>query len=64
MPGFPAGGNNTIVYFECDDCATEEARVKKAGGKVEKTKFGIGDYGFISLVYDTEGNTMCLRRYQ
>src|SRR5688500_10220630 len=24
MPGFPAGGNSTLVYFSCEDCATEE----------------------------------------
>jgi predicted enzyme related to lactoylglutathione lyase len=34
----------------------EEGRVTKAGGRIEKTKFSIGPYGFISLVYDTEGN--------
>ena len=56
MPGFPSGGNSTLVYFVCDDCAVEEARVKKNGGRVEKTKFSIGPHGFISLVYDTEGN--------
>jgi uncharacterized protein len=56
MPGFPSGGNSTLVYFVCDDCATEEARVAKAGGRVEKTKFSIGQYGFVALVYDTEGN--------
>ena len=56
MPGFPSGGNSTLVYFVCEDCATEEARVKPAGGRVEKTKFSIGPYGFISLAYDTEGN--------
>jgi predicted enzyme related to lactoylglutathione lyase len=56
MPGFPSGGNSTLVYFMCEDCATEEGRVAKAGGKVEKTKFSIGPYGFISLVHDTEGN--------
>ena len=56
MPGFPSGGNSTLVYFVCEDCATEEARVKKAGGRVEKAKFSIGQYGFVALVYDTEGN--------
>ena len=56
MPGFPSGGNSTLVYFVCDDCAVEEARVKKAGGRIEKPKFSIGEYGFVSLVYDTEGN--------
>jgi uncharacterized protein len=60
MPGFPSGGNSTLVYFMCDDCAVEEARVVKAGGRVEKGKFSIGQYGFVSLVYDTEGNMIGL----
>ncbi len=56
MPGFPSGRNSVIVYFSCQDCAVEENRVVAAGGRVEKTKFSIGQYGFIALVYDTEGN--------
>ena len=56
MPGFSAGGKSVLVYFSCEDCANEESRVVPAGGKIEKEKFSIGDYGFISLVYDTEGN--------
>jgi uncharacterized protein len=56
MNGFPAGGNSTLVYFSCEDCAVEESRVVPAGGKIEKEKFSIGQYGFVSLVYDTEGN--------
>jgi predicted enzyme related to lactoylglutathione lyase len=60
MAGFPSGGNSVIVYFMCDDCAVEEARVQGAGGKVEKPKMSIGPYGFISLVVDTEGNVIGL----
>ncbi|HKP70524.1 MAG TPA: VOC family protein [Pyrinomonadaceae bacterium] len=60
MPGFPAGNNSVLVYFTCEDCATEESRVEGAGGRIEKTKFSIGPYGFISLVYDTEGNMIGL----
>lgn len=56
MPGLPSGGNSTLVYFMCDDCKVEEGRVKDAGGRVEKPKFAIGQYGFVSLVVDTEGN--------
>lgn len=56
MPGFPVGRNSVVVYFICDDCAVEESRVVDAGGRIEKEKFSIGDYGFVSLVYDTEGN--------
>jgi predicted enzyme related to lactoylglutathione lyase len=56
MDGFKAGGNSTIVYFYCEDCGVEEGRVEAAGGKVFKTKFSIGQYGFIALANDTEGN--------
>ncbi len=60
MAGFTANGNATIVYFQCDDCAVEESRVATAGGKVERPKFSIGQYGHIALVVDTEGNMIGL----
>jgi len=44
----------------CDDCAFEESRVINSGGKVERSKMSIGEYGFISLVVDTEGNMIGL----
>jgi uncharacterized protein len=56
MDGFPSGGNSTLVYFICEDCAVEESRVEANGGRVQRAKMSIGEYGFISLVYDTEGN--------
>jgi len=56
MEGYPSGGNSTIVYFSCDDCSRVEKRVVKYGGGIEKKKFSIGEYGFISFVFDTEGN--------
>jgi predicted enzyme related to lactoylglutathione lyase len=56
MEGFPVGGNSVLVYFSCDDCSVEESRIVPSGGRVEKTKFSIGEYGFISLAVDTEGN--------
>jgi|SRR5688572_13830807 len=64
MPGFPVGRNSTIVYFSCENCAVEESRVVAAGGKIEKEKFSIGQYGFISLAYDTEGNMIGLHSLQ
>lgn len=60
MPGVPSGGNSVIVYFNCDDCAVEESRVVPAGGRIHRPKISIGPYGFISLVYDTEGNLIGL----
>ena len=56
MEGFSAGGNSTLVYFSCDDCAVEEARIESAGGTVQRSKMSIGEYGFITLAIDTEGN--------
>ena len=56
MPGFPSGGNSTLVYFSCVDCGVEASRVVAAGGKIEKEKMSIGEHGFIALAYDTEGN--------
>ena len=49
-----------MVYFACDDCSLEESRVEKAGGKVLQPKMAIGDYGFCSIVMDTEGNSVGL----
>lgn len=56
MQGFPAGGNSTLVYFSCDDCSIEEARVEAAGGQIHRPKMSIGEYGFVTLAIDTEGN--------
>ncbi len=55
-----AGGNSTVVYFSCDDCAVEEARIEKAGGKVLRPKMSIGQYGFVTMAQDSEGNNIGL----
>lgn len=60
MPGFPSGANSVLVYFICADCAEEAARAANSGGRIEKEKFSIGQYGYISLVIDTEGNMIGL----
>ena len=64
MEGCPSGGNSTLVYFSCVDCADEAARATSAGGKVFREKFSIGEYGFIALVSDTEGNMIGLHSMQ
>jgi len=38
----------------------ESTRVVKNGGKIMKDKFSIGQYGYIALVTDTEGNIVGL----
>ena len=55
-----SGGNNVLVYFSCADCANEQQKAVENGGSVIKDKYSIGEYGFISLVTDTEGNTIGL----
>ncbi|MCU0571183.1 MAG: VOC family protein [Oculatellaceae cyanobacterium Prado106] len=56
MEGVKSGGHNTLIYFACDDCAVEESRIEAAGGHIQKPKMSIGEYGFISLATDSEGN--------
>lgn len=60
MEGVPSGGNSTMVYFACEDCATEAGRIVKAGGKIMKDKFSIGPYGHIAIGSDPEGNVLGL----
>ena len=56
MEGFNPGGGGTLVYFGCEDCGVVAARAAKNGGHIFKDKMSIGEYGFIALVHDTEGN--------
>lgn len=53
-------GNGTIVYFTCDDCASEAKRAPDHGGKIVKDKFAIGQYGHIALIQDPDGNVVGL----
>ncbi|GAA4853229.1 VOC family protein [Luteimonas vadosa] len=64
MEGMPSGGNSVLVYFNCEDCAVEAGRVPGAGGTVFREKMSIGEYGFIALVHDTEGNLVGLHSMQ
>lgn len=60
MEGMPSGGNSTLVYFGCKDCAEEAQRVVQQGGSIMRPKTAIGEYGFIVLACDTEGNMIGL----
>jgi predicted enzyme related to lactoylglutathione lyase len=60
LQGVLSGGNSTVVYFSCEDCAVEASRAAAAGGQIDREKMSIGEYGFISLVVDTEGNMIGL----
>lgn len=56
VPGVPSGGNSVMIYFNCEDCSLEGSRVAAAGGTVQRDKMSIGEYGFVVLATDTEGN--------
>jgi uncharacterized protein len=60
MPEFSSGGGGTLVYFGCDDCSVEAGRAAAEGGKVVAEKMSIGEYGFVAVVSDTEGNVIGL----
>jgi len=62
--GVPSGGNSTLVYFNCSDCAVEAGRVAAAGGTLVRDKFSIGQYGYVALAQDTEGNMIGLHSIQ
>lgn len=55
---FKPGLGGTLVYFSCEDCATEISRVVAAGGKVLNDKMSIGEYGFCGVCMDSEGNAI------
>lgn len=55
------GIGGTLVYFDSEEINAELSRVEAAGGKIVRPKQAIGDYGFIALIEDTEGNMIGLR---
>ncbi len=54
------GVGGTMIYFSVEDCAVEESRVVKAGGQIVRPKFSIGEFGWVTLCMDTEGNMIGL----
>lgn len=53
MDGVSSGGNSTLVYFSCDDCAIEESRVVPAGGRTPAQT----DWPRIAALYDALAQT-------
>ena len=64
VPGVTGGGLGTMVYFAADDCAVEAGRVVEAGGRLHRGKMSIGQYGYVALALDTEGNMFGLHSLQ
>jgi len=64
IEGFRSADNSVLVYFSCDDCSVQAARALEAGGQIHKPRMSIGQYGYIALVVDTEGNMIGLHSMQ
>jgi uncharacterized protein len=58
------GPGGTLIYFSVADCAVEQARVVAAGGQVLRSKFSIGQFGWVTVCMDTEGNPFGLSSMQ
>ena len=54
------GSGGILVYFASEEITAELGRVEAAGGKIIRPKLDIGDFGFIALIEDTEGNMIGL----
>ncbi len=54
------GADGTVIYFTCEDVATEAGRVEEAGGTLTIPKTDIGEFGFFAQCIDTEGNRIGL----
>jgi uncharacterized protein len=50
------GIGGTMVYFSVEDCSVEGSRLVAAGGHIVRPKFSIGEFGWVTLCKDTEGN--------
>lgn len=55
-----SGNGGTIIYFSCEDCGAVASRVAPNGGRIQLEKMSIGDYGFIALFVDPDGNVIGL----
>ncbi|MCK0159620.1 VOC family protein [Allomuricauda sp. F6463D] len=58
MEGTEPSANGSIVYFGCEDCKELESRVEENGGKIIQSKMSIGEHGFVSIIMDSEGNSI------
>ena len=50
--------NGNLVYFGCEDCKILENRAVEYGTEIIQSKIAIGQHGFISIIKDTEGNSI------
>lgn len=52
------GPGGTVIYFSVEDCAVQQGRIEEAGGVLIRPKFSIGEFGWIVMCQDSEGNVI------
>lgn len=61
----PSADSGVTIWLNAgDDLQLALDRVEAAGGKVLQTKSSIGEFGFIAMILDTEGNRVGLHSRQ
>jgi uncharacterized protein len=50
----------TKIYFTCNDVTIESELVTKNGGQIVVPKMSLGEFGFMAMFIDTEGNMVGL----
>ena len=58
--GHVPSSDGVLIYFTAPDLEAHEARVREHGGEVLQPRVSIGEYGFMSVIRDTEGNKVAL----
>jgi predicted enzyme related to lactoylglutathione lyase len=57
---FLPSSQGVLIYFSVADIEEVLKKIEKSGGKCLQNKKSIGQYGFIGIFQDTEGNTVAL----
>lgn len=58
MDGMTPSTNGSLIYFGCEDCKVLEDRAVENEVDIIQPKMAIGKNGFVSIVKDTEGNSI------
>lgn len=63
---YTPSNDGVVLYFtaQSGDLQNELGRVEEAGGSILQPKKALGEYGFMALVTDTEGNRIALHSRQ
>jgi len=62
--GYEPSKEGVLIYFTAPDIDVALIKVKEKGGSVVAEKFSIGEYGFVALIIDSEGNRIGLHSRQ